>query len=222
MISEGPKIRHADFAARMGQACDNSPHVPPLYQGRLTWISDQFRKRFDDQVAPEVIRKWLTGESRPRQKRLSGLSEILGVDEIWLLAGAGDRSDLKQVKSKVVAEGAIKNLVIGAVELEGGRVALPREGDSFAKENAVDFYIFIRGAQYAAHIVQFEDGVAQVPGEALDAFILGVVRDSAFSFRVYELDREGVEEHGRWANGHFEVAFDAKEWREITSFAERL
>lgn len=222
MISERSKIRHADFAARMGQACDNSPHVPPLNQGRLTWISDQFRKRYEDSVAPEVIRKWLAGEARPRQKRLTGLSEILGVDEIWLLTGAGDRFDPKQVKSKVVTEGAIKNLVIGAVELEGGRVALPREGDSFAKENAVDFYIIIRGAQYAAHIVQFENGVAQVPGAALDSFVLGVVREGAFSFRFYELDREGIEQHGKWANGHFEVGFDAKEWREISSFAERL
>lgn len=222
MISQRIKAKHFDFAARMKQACDRSPHVPALNQGRLTWVAQQFNEKFGDCVAPEVIRKWLAGEAIPREPRRSRLAAILGVDAVWLLTGAGDRASVSQVKQRLIFDGAVKNVAIGAVQMEGARIALPRDDDSRAEELAVDFYMIIKGVQYAVHVVQFISGVARVQAQALDAFVLGVVHKAPFSFRFYEIDRESIERFGVWSNGEIRVAFDAKAWREITSFSARL
>jgi hypothetical protein len=83
------KVHHPEFAQRFRQACDSNPLVPAPNYGRLQWIVDQLDKRFDVQVTPESVRKWLYGETLPRKQAMSALAAITGQDEAWLALGTG-------------------------------------------------------------------------------------------------------------------------------------
>lgn len=69
------------FNERLKQACDNSKLVPEMHQGRYVAIA----KRMN--VSEEAVRKWFTGESRPRFKKMAELASWLNVDEGWLALG---------------------------------------------------------------------------------------------------------------------------------------
>lgn len=83
-----PSGEHADFGARLTETCDNTPGIPPLHQGRLTWFVREFQERYDYKVSKESVRRWFEGLARPRPSRFDHLCEILKVDPAWLGYGA--------------------------------------------------------------------------------------------------------------------------------------
>lgn len=214
------KIKHPEFAQRMQQACDGNPDVPPQNYGRLGWFVKQLEDRYGESSTIETARKWLAGESRPRQQTMRRLAEILKVDESWLALGHSVDVPIKERRlRKYTADGAV-NLVAGIVQMSGWTPAFPED------EAGVDLLAIIRGAAYRFNIVtgihEKDDWYFHVPSEALGCFLLGVVRDAEFTFRFFELDRETIEEHGKRKSGYYEVSLSQHNWRPITSFADRL
>jgi hypothetical protein len=87
---------HAEFRQRLEQACDGATQVPPPNYGRLTWFAEQFKTRFDQDIASESVRKWFAGENKPRDLTMTRLAEILGVDAAWLSLGAAPQMSAKE------------------------------------------------------------------------------------------------------------------------------
>jgi transcriptional regulator with XRE-family HTH domain len=75
------------FAERLRQACDDHPSCPPLHQGRQTWLRDELGA-VGLKVSVESIRKWLSGEGRPKQEKCEALARLLNVDASWLYMGS--------------------------------------------------------------------------------------------------------------------------------------
>ncbi|WP_404362556.1 helix-turn-helix domain-containing protein [Marinobacter sp.] len=75
---------HSDFAKRLQTACENNVHVPSQGKGQQTWLSTRLG------ISQEAVRRWFTGESRPRPQLLSQLAALLEVDESWLALGITD------------------------------------------------------------------------------------------------------------------------------------
>lgn len=222
------KIAHPDFAQRMYQACDGNPHVPPANFGRLGWFKTQLEERFDHSVTIETVRKWFAGESRPREKPMQYLSQLLAVDHSWLALGVEPEVSEKERKVRnASADGAV-NVIAGLIAIGGGHPAFPFEDDARASDEKIDLYAIIRGAQYAFHIVlglhHDDSWQFTVPVEALNTLVLGVMVEGT-NVTVLELDREGIEQRGRRKAGHVEVTAahgDDGAWTRITSFSHRL
>jgi transcriptional regulator with XRE-family HTH domain len=75
------------FAARLVFACNRNGAVPPPNYGRLGWIKKQLATVFDEPVSEEAVRRWLSGEGKPRLPRIRYLAQILNVDAAWLAFG---------------------------------------------------------------------------------------------------------------------------------------
>lgn len=221
------KSIHPEFADRLQQAADRNPHVPPLNRGRLIWFAEQIKNTRGENVTNESVRKWFSGETLPRSDQMAQLAEILAVDHAWLSVGQQPEGTVKAARARnAEADGAV-NLVAGAISMDGGRPAFPTPDDKRAAKAKIDIYAVIRGVNYGLHValeIERPDGLYfAVPADALgEAVVIGVSRQYGFDFRFYELDREGLEAHGKFVRGMIEVKSDAKEWRRITSFEDRL
>ena len=91
--------RSPEFAERFNDACDRYHDCRPLHQGRLTWIRSRLKEE-GLHVSLESVRKWLSGEGRPRQEKCEKLATILDVDGAWLYMGRDDSG----VRGKVQPE----------------------------------------------------------------------------------------------------------------------
>lgn len=212
----------------MALACEGNTKVPPLNFGRLGWFVKQFEDRYGEAVTVETIRKWFAGQSRPRPKALSNLAQILEVDEAWLAVGKSPEISVQQQKVRnATAEGAV-NLIVGLVQMGGGRPAFPADDDALAQQYKIDCYAVIKGAQYRIHVAlaqSFSDGLMfSIPIEAVEgAFVIGVLPTSDVTFKLYELDRENVEAKATRKGEVYRLPVDsAADFRQITSFANRL
>jgi hypothetical protein len=79
-------VRFPHFAARLSAACDEHPDCPPLHKGRQVWLKAQLAREglF---VTTEGIRKWLAGESRPKEENAEKLARVVAKDPNWLRFG---------------------------------------------------------------------------------------------------------------------------------------
>ncbi len=82
-------IRDADFASRLARSCDLHVECPPLHRGRLVWIQQKLETDFNQRVSIETVRKWLSGEAKPRPDKIKLLAALLGVDLAWLQIDVG-------------------------------------------------------------------------------------------------------------------------------------
>lgn len=220
------EIVHPDFAQRLERSCDGNPDVPPLNHGRLGWFVDGLEKH-GVHVTIETIRKWFHGETRPRTKALRALAILLKVDEGWLASGRSPEFSETQRRLHSVVAGGVVNLVAGLIQIDGSHPAFPEEGDSEADDKKVNLYAIIRGAKYSFHVTPTvpddEELHFLVPVASKGTVVLGVVRErEGFSFRVFELDWETIEAKGTRKSTAFDVRLADHQWREITSFAERI
>lgn len=190
---EGGKILHPEFAYRLGVACDSNSHCPPLNHGRLGWIAEQVKGRAGKTVSNESVRRWLAGEALPRPATLAHLANILKVEEAWLSVGASPESSRERKATKIVENGAV-TVLAGLIQMSGGSPAFPSENDSRAKQERIDLYAIIRGAQYAFNVsagvtkgdtVQFNVAV-----DATNCVMIGAVLRENLTVEFYEIPRE--------------------------------
>lgn len=211
-------VRDKPFAQRFTQACDASSKNPPAAYGRLTWIKNQLAELGAD-VSVETVRKWYSGEVKPRPDKLALLARILEVDEAWLSLGVDPNLTPRERRVRdATVDGAV-NLVAGFIQMDGGHPAFPDAEDS----GPVDIHAIIKGAKYDFHVAVIDqDGGFSVPTKRSGAIVLGVVRKSGFHVDLYEIDEETIEQEGHRRGGSVEVSPDLKKLRRITTFANRL
>ena len=70
------------FKDRLIKSCDASVDIPEHGYGRQVHLAKVMG------VSQEGVRKWLIGESKPRDKAMKKLSALLNVDYAWLSIGA--------------------------------------------------------------------------------------------------------------------------------------
>lgn len=209
-------IRDEPFARRFMQACDAHRECPPLHHGRLAWVRDEFENRFKETVSLESVRKWSIGETKPYAGRMDLLAQLLEVPVEWLHLGAENGLSAREKKARNAMASGATNLVAGLIQLDGGHPAFPDE------EGAVDLHAIIKGAKYDFHIsVADEDGNFRVPVDHDRLIVLGVVRDG-FSFEIYEIPTDVIDEYGERKGRALEVAVDLSKLNRIEGFDRRI
>lgn len=228
METASKAIRDPAFGKRMEQACDANPHCPAHHRGRLGWISEQLKLRFNEKISIETVRKWLAGEVKPGRGRHEYLAQILGVDPVWLFLGVDPEMAPRERKLRnSEADGAV-NVVAGLIQMDGGHPAFPEPGDKRAESERIDLYAIIRGANYAFNVSlgyrNAEGSDWNFPAPLTEAtIVLGVVREG-FAFRIVELTPEIVHGRGKSRVGSSMVTLSDAEVSEmaIDGFTNRL
>lgn len=189
-----PVIRDEGFARRLETACEANPNCPTeQYRGKQKWVYDNLLEKFDIKVSPEAVRRWFAGEMRPRLKTMSALAQLLEVDLGWLTLGTKPEMTPKERKARnAVADGAV-NLVAGIVQMNGGSVAFPTDGN-----HGPDLYAIIGGKQYVVEVkLAFQMGPDTVRFTVADdtsnQVVIGVIKDDkGFGFSLLNLTPEVV------------------------------
>lgn len=222
------KVRDSAFAKRLDKACDGHAHVPAYGQGRQTWIRAQLG------VSVEAVRKWFSGEARPRPELMKRLANLLEVDEAWLSLGINPEVDPKERRARnAEADGAV-NVLAGFIQMNGGHPAFPSDSDQRA--SYVDLYAIIRGSQFAMHVSlaqQSSEGVYvfRVPPEFGECTVIGVIHLYPLRCVFIHMTQELIQKHKVRRGGCFEVTVQKvngefqtgdDKWPRIQSFAERL
>jgi transcriptional regulator with XRE-family HTH domain len=194
-----------NFYRRLKKICDDSPMVPPYGHGRQVHLASKLK------VSQEAVRKWFTGDARPRTDKMRALAKLLEVDEAWLSLGITpemDRVEKRQHSSRV--EGSVY-LLFGMFTLAGGHCAFPGEKDT--RKEYVDFYAIVQGTQMAVHTsvgrtISKNRWEFIVPHEWKDVRCIGVVPMPGMKFHVLDLDARLLEEHITRKGGDFAVLID--------------
>lgn len=194
-----------DFPRRLKQVCDESQIVPPYGHGRQVYVSRKLK------VTQEAVRKWFTGEARPRTGKMRELAKLLEVDEAWLSLGINpemDRAEKRLHSGRV--EGSVY-LLFGMFTLAGGHCAFPSENDS--RRGFVDFYTIIHGTQAAIHACAGRNVSKNrfefvVPREWKEVRCIGVLPLPGMKFHIIDLDARLLEEHVTRKGGDFAVLID--------------
>lgn len=221
-------IRHRDFAQRLERACDSNDYVPEYNKGRLTWISTELKRRFGIIASVETVRKWFEGVMKPKADKLSALAQLLEVDEVWLSMGVEPDLSPREMKARnATADGAV-NVLTGFIQIAGGNPAFPSEGDVRARENHIDLYAIIKGAQYAFHVAlarDEDDGYRfVVPSTYRDVFVVGAIPIQGPGMTFVELPADVIESLGVRRGNGLDVVLPKSDVSAylIKSFSERL
>jgi len=223
--------RHAAFARRLTDSFDNFG-VPDLHRGRLGWVSDALEQRFGTKVSNETVRKWLSGEARPREDKMSVLAQLLMVDEAWLSLGDRLSATTEDRRVRDATAGGGVNLIAGMIQLAGGTPAFPAPGDA----SQADLFAIIQGIQYAFKVFvgRIRSGgevLFEVSGLAQNVVVLGLIEKGPFQWDVVELDPDTVANHVRRKRGHGRLVVrkrgktytvGGKKLRQIEGFSQRL
>jgi transcriptional regulator with XRE-family HTH domain len=222
------KVTHPEFAYRLGVACETHPHCPPPNHGRLGWIRDQLKVRFEQSVTNESVRRWLAGEARPRVGTLAHLAEILQVEEAWLSVGT-TQENAKELRAAQVVEKGAAMVLAGLVQMSGGSPAFPSDEDARAKQEGVDLYAIIRGAQYAFHVsaglTKDNEVTFNVPVESKKLVVLGAILRDDLTLEFYELPTEVIESFPVKSGSHqvsVRADLEGTGLRRVNTLSERI
>jgi transcriptional regulator with XRE-family HTH domain len=207
-ITHNRLIRDPAFAKRLTQIVDNSPVVPAYNFGRLSWICDQFKERFNVSVSNESVRKWFSGEARPRPDKMRQLAEILRCDEAYLSLGKNPEMDLaaKQKHTRAV-DGAV-HILAGLINLSGHGVAFSDEDDP--RVHDIDLYSIIGGkkrsfkAMLARDMGDWKYKFTSSPNPAGVTNVV-VVRTSPLRFDLLIVPPEVILSDGKAQGGYYDL-----------------
>jgi len=176
--------------------------IPPYGHGRQVYIAKHLK------VTQEAVRKWFTGEARPRVAKMRELALLLEVDEAWLALGVEPEMDRKEKRlHNSKTEGSIY-LLFGMFTLAGGHCAFP--GDMDSRKDYVDFYTIIHGKQLAIHVSTGRETTRGryefiVPREYDDVRCVGIVHHGGIRFHVIDLKNETIATHKQRKGGGYVV-----------------
>ena len=224
-------IRDQAFADRLASACDGQGLIPAYNYGRLTWIHQKMSEWYDIDVSLETVRKWFSGEARPRPQRMKKLAELLKVDEAWLSLGITPEMEPTERQAyNAIAPGAV-NLVAGLIQLSGGHPAFPEGKRS---ENC-NLLAIIKGKSYAFYItLGIEDGsnyTFNFPVETEDVIVIGVVPVGQLRYDFLYFSPDGLESAATNRGGYMELVVkkDGTEyttkrvqWERVRSFKDKI
>lgn len=190
-----PIIRDKAFAKRLEIACEGNPHCPTdQYRGKQKWVYDNLLEQFAIKVSPEAVRRWFSGEMRPRPKTIAALARLLEVDLGWLTLGTAPDMAPKERKARnAVADGSV-NLVAGLIQMHGGHVAFPEDSKA-----GVDIFAIISGKQYEIQVKLArdlgDDMLRFMVGlDATDRIVIGVIpSEEGFGVRLLRITSEIID-----------------------------
>lgn len=215
-----------EFAKRLKQACDQNQAVPPYGHGRQAFVAKKLK------VTQEAVRKWFTGDSRPKPRKMTQLAHLLESDEAWLALGVQPEVDRREKRSHgTKTEGAVF-FGFGLMTMAGASAAFPSPGDP--RSEYVDFYAIYQGAQYPIHISlgrEVSKNVYEfiVPKEYEHIRTIGVVQLSHTRYHLLNLSPKFIDRHKQRKGGDFavscgrkgsEYATGADTWPRVESFGD--
>lgn len=225
-------IRDKEFPVRLNRACDEHTHVPPYNFGRLTWVREQLDNSYNTSVSLETVRKWFSGEARPRPDKMKKLAEMLHVDEAWLSLGRAPEMTPKEREAFTLSSNGAVNLVAGMIWIAGGYPALPDE-DSASK--GVNLYAILGGKQHSIHVAYAKNNGDEIKFEIPTDFnkckVLGVIPKGISQFDLLYFEKEKLSKHAVKKGGHAELALKiigasyttgADKWLKISNFQKDL
>lgn len=199
-------IRDHGFAKRLVHACDQNTAVPPYNYGRLTWIKEKLEEHYGLSTSVETVRKWMSGEARPRPDKMKLLAELIQVDEAWLSLGKEPELNRKeQLHRAKYAKGAI-SVLAGFFEIADGRTFFPQNPDE------CDFTVIIDDQRFnvvvsLAQEIDKSKGLYgfQAPVNIVDVTVIGAipVNDTEISFLHFPA--EFIQKHGTKKGSHMEM-----------------
>ncbi len=200
-------IRDKNFAKRIEMACEKHP-LAPSGHGRGKWLRDQMMEQHGVSVSPEAVRKWFSGEARPRPKIMNYLARILNVDEAWFSLGITPSTTPKdQRKQNADAAGAV-NLVAAQIQLAGGNIAFPDDAgpDLFAiihgKHHTVD--VRLTGSDEKVTLI--------VPVRSSSSTVIAVTpTDWPTVYRFFRVPSELIDRYGNPRGGFSELSIERRQ-----------
>lgn len=214
------------FHLRLQQACNDLVTVPEHGKGRQVYLARKLK------VSQEAVRKWFTGDARPRVMKMQHLAQVLDVDPAWLALGTTPQLSKSESRAySAHAEGAAY-IAFGLITMAGGHCAFP--GSSDPRYSFIDLYAIIRGQQLAL-IVAAGRLIAKnrwsfiVPREYHEGIVVGIIPVTQVKFHVIKLSHSMLDEFKSKKGGALEVVvdyIDAKYtsgdqiWPRITSAAD--
>lgn len=192
-------IREKAFATRLEIACENHPHCPTDQpRGKQKWIYDNLLEQFGIKLSPEAVRRYFSGEMKPRHKTMIALARLLEVDVSWLALGTAPDMTPKERKVRdATADGAV-NLVAGIIQTQGGHVAFP-EGES-----TVDLFAIIGGKQRSIEVALALDLAEDMMRFRYrdsddDRVVIGVIKTDGLNVQLLRLNPAFGEVRGDFA-----------------------
>lgn len=199
-------IKAKDFSRRLSEAIERHP-LSVKGHGRQRWLGRAYEERFGSAPSPEGIRKWFSGESRPRPDIMRNLALILDVDEAWLSLGITPNETPTQARKRSAkADGAV-NYVAGLIQMHGGSIIFDRP-----EEEGVDFHAIIQGTVYPVQVklgrLSGEDTVTlSISSSATDGLVFGVVlQESTLTPTILKLPPPLIEAEGKSRGGYIELS----------------
>lgn len=199
-----PVIRDKEFAKRLNEACNNNSHVPPYNFGRLTWIRKNMLEYQQEKISTETVRKWLSGESRPRPTKMKKLADLLQVEESWLSLGIKSNMDTKQRAARNVMASGAASILAGFIQIAEGSIAFP-DGESDE-----DFTAIIGHKKYEVHTslaIAHDNDMYRfsTPVNHTSLTIVGAIPTSHTNIIFLKLSNETLKKYGVLRGGHLEI-----------------
>lgn len=196
-------MRDKDFAQRLNTACDGHDLIPAYGQGRQTWVKEQLG------VSHEAVRKWFTGQTRPRPDKMRHLARVLEVDEAWLSLGIIPDTPQEEKRHRGLAVEGATYCVAGLIQLSGGNIAFPQDTDPRA--GYVDLYAIVKGAQYSINVAlakHVTNGTYKftIPKEYEMCRVIGVVQVAPHRLHLLNLEYDLIEKFKSKKGGYVEMS----------------
>lgn len=154
------RIVVSEFYTRLLQACSENPDIPEYGKGRQTYISQQMG------VSQEAVRKWFTGESKPKSAIGRKLAALLGVDYVWLTLGTSHGEIEKRREAAGRQDAAVYALMSFLIE-KGYSAAFDNENDN------IDIVTIYQGQQNHIAVRQAEGKKESLAA----AFSMSIIND---------------------------------------------
>lgn len=161
------------FQSRLNQACRENLEVPEKGKGQQTYIAERMN------VSQEAVRKWLSGDSRPKPATMRQLAQLLGVDHVWLALGT-DAQEMERRKISLGKTSAAHYALVGFLIENGYSCATPDDGgfvDIEAIGHGVHRSIVVRLAEQTDDVFS-----VSFPAAAMDLATITAVRRNSSSF----------------------------------------
>ncbi len=212
-----------EFAQRLIKACREHAEAPDPGRGMQAWVAQKVG------VTPEAVRKWVSGQSRPRPAVMARLAEALEADVSWLSLGVTPIRDTRAQRRFVRNAAGAVYLVAGLIEMDGGHVAF-RDDDH--DDPDIDLHAIIDGRSLALHVATAQRaGVGRyriaVPTQHEHLVVVGVFKGRDLTPRLVTMHSADIEEYGENRGGYVEIEVltddadfvtEEHSWPQIVSF----
>lgn len=166
------------------------------------------------EVTLQSVHRWYHGHARPRNKKLTMLAKVMGVDPTWLTSGKVLEIDAATSQRLQVMSDGAKNCLIGFIQLAGWQCAIPDPGDEGA--GYVDFYAIIKGRQHRVHVSSAADfgdsGKLRfiITNKYEKCTVVGVNQTGPFSVDILRFPSDLIAKHGEQKGGSTEIVVKRK------------